>query len=78
MAVQKKLMSDKMNLKLLKKIPTSDIEDIKKVLTELSDLEFGFADAYILWKQFSDDYSTSWLVVNDETLEDFREWLLED
>lgn len=67
-----------MNLKLLKKIPANDVEDIKKVLNELSDLELGFADAYILWEQFSDNYSASWLVVNDETLEDFRCWLLED
>ena len=54
---------------------TEDIAKIREYLEIVGELNCSDQQLYILWDKFSDSWSASWLVVDNETLEAFADWL---
>ena len=62
-------------------INKSDLLDIKKLKEHLdknyiyNNQPYSVVELYILWNAFSDDYCASFLIVDDDSISDFVEWL---
>lgn len=53
-------------------------EDISKLKSEIPEIaNLSDSDVYELYSSFSEEFrSASWLILNDDFIQDFKEWLL--
>lgn len=58
-------------------IPDYKEYDVKKLKEHIPEL-FMASDymIYRMYSDFSDTYAASWLIIDEETIESFRSWLL--
>jgi hypothetical protein len=49
-------------------------EDLNKIASELN-LKISVFEIYHLWEIYSDSFFSTWIVVNDHTIEKFKSWL---
>lgn len=64
-----------MNNAILKAVALRSPEDIKKIQEAVPLLQrFTPLEIELIWRTFSRDVGSSYLIVHEETLEQFREW----